>query len=246
VDFFSFGSPPYGSHYFVMEHLSGRSLARHLDERSVLGWREALDLFTQLLDGLAAAHARGIVHRDLKPDNVFLADRPDGGFSVKILDFGVAKFTDDSATRQRTQTGVAMGTPNYMSPEHCRGRGVGPWSDIYSLGVMLFEAFTGRMPIDAPSPAEIMSLQLTQEPPPPKPLRRAARAARGADPQVPGEEPRGPRALGGRAARGAAAPPRAAGPRRRAAPSCARCPPPRPTCSRPRRSAAASSRGRSG
>ncbi len=161
VDIFSFGSLPDGSQYFAMEFLVGRSLAAFLEQRKPPSYAEVRLILSQVLDGLEAAHAGGIVHRDLKPDNIYLCDLPNGGFKVKLLDFGVAKFLDGASTVRTTQTGTPIGTPLYMSPEHCRGRGLDRQSDLYSLGCILFEMLVGRPPFDAPSPYEVISLHLT-------------------------------------------------------------------------------------
>jgi serine/threonine-protein kinase len=165
IDVFSFGAFPDGAQYFVMEHLQGRSLSRRLLDRGPLPYGDALALLTPVCDALEAAHQRGIVHRDLKPDNIFLVERPEG-FMVKLLDFGIAKFTDDSPMTGHTRTGVPMGTPLYMAPEQCRGRDIGPESDIYSLGVILFELFAGSPPFVAESFYEVITAHLTKEPPP--------------------------------------------------------------------------------
>jgi eukaryotic-like serine/threonine-protein kinase len=166
VDVFSFGAFPDGTQFFVMEHLQGRSLAAHLEQVKRLGYAEACAIVGQVCDALEAAHQRDIVHRDLKPDNIFLVDRQGGGFIVKLLDFGIAKFTADKAMTGHTRTGVPIGTPLYMSPEHCRGRDVGPWSDIYSLGVILYEMFAGVPPFTHESFYEVISAHLTAPPPP--------------------------------------------------------------------------------
>jgi serine/threonine-protein kinase len=166
VDVFSFGAFPDGTQFFVMEHLQGRSLAAYLEEMKRLGYADACAIMGQVLDALEAAHQRDIVHRDLKPDNIFLVDRPGGGFIVKLLDFGIAKFTADRAMTGHTRTGVPIGTPLYMSPEHCRGRDVGPHSDIYSLGVILYELFAGSPPFTHESFYEVISAHLTAPPPP--------------------------------------------------------------------------------
>lgn len=167
VDIFSFGALEDGSQYFVMEYLSGRSLYQFLAEQRPIGYADAHMVLVQVLDALEAAHHRGIIHRDLKPDNIFLADKPGGGYVVKLLDFGIAKFSDDAAVSNRTRTGTAMGTPVYMSPEQCRGRGIDHRSDIYSLGIILYEMFTCRVPFEAESSYEIISAHLTKLPPPP-------------------------------------------------------------------------------
>ncbi|HEY3354076.1 MAG TPA: serine/threonine-protein kinase [Polyangia bacterium] len=166
VDVFSFGAFPDGAQYFVMEHLQGKSLSGYLEEVKPLPYPQAASICAQVFDALEAAHAHNIVHRDLKPDNIFLCDRPGGGFMVKLLDFGIAKFTDEGMMSGHTRTGVPMGTPLYMSPEQCRGRDIGPQSDIYSLGVILYELFSGTPPFVADSFYEVISAHLTKIPPP--------------------------------------------------------------------------------
>src|SRR5262249_1917420 len=119
---------------------------------------------------LAASHAKGIVHRDLKPDNIFLVRRGDDANYTKLLDFGIAKLTGHDANRvsQKTRTGLVIGTPAYMSPEQCEGKGLIDWrSDIYSLGVVLYEMLTGLVPFPGEGFGEVLVAHLTQEPPPP-------------------------------------------------------------------------------
>ncbi|MFH2006879.1 MAG: serine/threonine-protein kinase [bacterium] len=149
IDIFSFGQLNDESQYFVMEYVAGRSLAKYLKDVKTVGYTEALSILRQVFDALKAAHGRGIVHRDLKPDNIYLGDHPSGGFYVKLLDFGIAKFTEDGISVGHTRTGVPIGTPLYMSPEQCRGRDVDHLSDIYSLGVIMYEMFTGQPPFAA-------------------------------------------------------------------------------------------------
>jgi serine/threonine protein kinase len=123
----------------------------------------------QMCRALGAAHAKGIVHRDLKPHNVQLIDKPDGAIHVKILDFGVAKIlaSPDGAQSVKTRTGSLMGTPLYMSPEQCKGAGtLDHRTDIYSLGVMLFEMFAGRPPFMAEGVGELFAKHMLEEPTP--------------------------------------------------------------------------------
>jgi serine/threonine-protein kinase len=167
VDIFAFGSLAEGEQYFVMELLVGRSFAAFLKERTTVTYADALPILDAILDALHAAHARGIVHRDLKPDNIFLADKPSGGFLVKLLDFGIAKFTEDAGSVGRTRTGVPIGTPLYMSPEQCHGRDVGVQSDLYSLGVIMYEMFTGRPPFNGKSIIELVNAHVMEEVPRP-------------------------------------------------------------------------------
>lgn len=164
IDIFSFGQLADGAQYFVMEHMSGRSLAQFLKERKTASYVDALSIMKQVLDALKAAHERGIVHRDLKPDNIYLADHPSGGFIAKLLDFGIAKFTEDGISVGHTRTGVPIGTPLYMSPEQCRGRDVAHYSDIYSLGIIMYEMFTGRPPFAAKTVYQLVNSHVHQAP----------------------------------------------------------------------------------
>lgn len=136
--------------YLVMELLQGKTLADLIDEGPLLPAPRALDLARQLLRGLAFAHGKGIVHRDLKPANVFLQVLPDQADHVTLLDFGMAKFLEDSSSRgvadNLTREGTIFGTPSYMSPEQGRAEPVDASSDVYAAGVILFELLTGRTP----------------------------------------------------------------------------------------------------
>ncbi len=170
VDIFAFGQLPSGRHYFVMEHLPGRSLKGRLAEPPPVSYEEALNILVEVCDALIAAHAEGIVHRDLKPDNIFLAESKTGERTVKLLDFGIAKLLRDESLAQ-TRTGQPMGTPLYMSPEQCLGKNVDHRSDCYSLGVIMFEMFTGQLPFPGPSFIETVNGHLQQ--PPPKPTEFA-------------------------------------------------------------------------
>ena len=151
VETFDAGKTERGEPYIVMELLKGRSLAALLDARGSLELAEATDLLVQACEGVQAAHAAGIVHRDLKPDNLFVVEgeRP----FVKIVDFGISKFDPGkTGTSSATVDGSVMGTPYYMSPEQVRGaQHVGIASDIYALGVVLYECLVGRRPFEAPT-----------------------------------------------------------------------------------------------
>jgi serine/threonine protein kinase len=146
------GSLPDGDHYIVMEFLDGESLSARIRARGRVSPQELTPLIRQVLVGLGAAHAAGIVHRDLKPDNIFILKeklgRPD---FVKIIDFGISKFQPLAGDGMKmTRTGAVMGTPYYMSPEQASGsHEADQRSDLYSVGVMMFEAVTGRVPFDA-------------------------------------------------------------------------------------------------
>ncbi len=158
-----------GAHYMVMEFLDGEPLSSRI-ERGVLPPAELVDVASQLLDGLAAAHRAGIIHRDLKPDNVFIlkekAGRPN---YVKIIDFGISKFHHgmEDGEMNMTQTGTLMGTPFYMSPEQAKGSTeLDHRIDIYAVGVILYECLSGRVPYDANNFNELI-LKLAFQPAPP-------------------------------------------------------------------------------
>ncbi len=139
-----------GTVFFVMELLEGEDLLARIERTGRLVWPEARDVFLQICGALAAAHARGIVHRDLKPENCFCTPRPDGGTLVKVLDFGIAKVNTSTLQGPAlTQMGRVFGTPAYMSPEQADGAPADLRSDVYSLGVTMYHALTGRLPFEA-------------------------------------------------------------------------------------------------
>ncbi|MBW2460849.1 MAG: protein kinase, partial [Deltaproteobacteria bacterium] len=146
-----------GSIFIAMELLRGETLRTAL-ERGSPRLDQIYDVFDQLLDSLAAAHAKGIVHRDLKPENVFLTTNQDGSTGVKLVDFGiVTDGTADDEGHNVTQAGTAMGTPRYMSPEQAtNARDVSAASDVWAVGVMLYEALAGEVPFDGPSPTVVV------------------------------------------------------------------------------------------
>jgi serine/threonine-protein kinase len=170
VEVVDFGQTVRGQPYFVMELLRGQSLGATIARQQRLRVREILDLFTQICDALAAAHAKGIIHRDLKPENIFIQEDGSAGPQVKLLDFGVAKVLDqhEQDTGNITRMGMVVGTPHYMSPEQASGDPVDHRSDIYSLGVILYEIFTGQRPFKASSLRELKKKQLFDPPPPPR------------------------------------------------------------------------------
>jgi serine/threonine-protein kinase len=172
VQIFDFGYEG-ATAYIVMEFLDGESLDARLQRLGRLDADEVVRIGRQLAWSLHAAHARGVVHRDLKPDNVFLVPDAEvaGGERTKILDFGIAKLTDEKRSTQRTQAGLVFGTPLYMSPEQCRGAGdVDHRSDIYSLGCVLFHLACGCPPFDAEGPGDLLAMHLREAPPLPSDL----------------------------------------------------------------------------
>jgi serine/threonine-protein kinase len=154
--------------YLVMEELHGRALSDAIALARVFPAGRALSIAAQVTRALHAAHAAGIVHRDLKPENVILIDREGVSEFVKVLDFGISKMTEGTGQKgQRlTKMGMVMGTPEYMSPEQATGRQVDHRSDIYSLGVVLYEMLAGRLPFEAEN--SLAMLMKHQGTPPPK------------------------------------------------------------------------------
>ncbi len=157
VEVLDLGSLPDGERFMVMEFLDGEPLGDRIKNRGKLDALESALILRQLLEGLGAAHAAGIVHRDLKPDNIFLL-RSKGGTKdfVKLVDFGVSKFSALDAEFSMTRTGAVMGTPFYMSPEQARGQTVDHRSDLYSVGVVAYQMITGRVPFNADTFNELL------------------------------------------------------------------------------------------
>ena len=151
-------------HFIAMEYVQGETLRDRLNARS-LTVSEALDIACQATAAVGSAHGARIVHRDIKPENIMV--RPDG--YVKVLDFGLAKLLEGSAeetrpTTLKTEPGTVMGTVDYMSPEQLRGLAIDERTDVFSLGAVLYEMFTGRAPFDAPSKSDRAAAVLTREP----------------------------------------------------------------------------------
>ncbi len=146
IDVTDVGTTADGRAYFVMELLSGESLAERLRRKGPMSEQVAVAIARQVASALEAAHERGIIHRDIKPENIFLLDRRDGEF-VKVLDFGLSKrvVAEEGDAQSRPQ--LAVGTPHYMAPEQARGDGdIDARVDVYALGVLLFECLTGVPP----------------------------------------------------------------------------------------------------
>ena len=163
VEVLDFGKLPDGTSYIVMEYLEGLTLGEAMDAPGGLSVGDAVDIGIQITEALAAAHTIGVVHRDLKPDNVFLLQSEHGWFA-KILDFGIAKVMQGG--QKLTVAGSVIGTPHYMSPEQATGGRTDERTDIYALGVILYEMCCGKVPFDAENPLAVISMQVTDEPPP--------------------------------------------------------------------------------
>ena len=192
VNVTDFGATTDGYLYIVMELLEGHTLRDVLMREAPIDIARAVSIMLQTCAAVAAAHEAGLIHRDLKPANIFIAQRPDTLAVVKVLDFGVAKFAveeqadDDYETL--TQVGALIGTPRYMSPEQCSGSGpVTPASDVYSLGIILYEMLSGATPFNAETPLAIVFRQVSEPPPPlpasvPQQLREIIERALAKDP----------------------------------------------------------------
>ncbi len=195
VDVTDFGPMPDGGVFFVMEYLDGTSLEDIIEREGALPLHRAINVANQMALALGAAHDQQIVHRDLKPDNVMLIrrpgrrdliramqaepaadDTPTGQFVieretvydfVKLLDVGIAKVLLDGQEEGGSMKGAVFGTPEYMSPEAARGDDVDYRSDIYSLGVILFDMIVGRPPFEADAAADVLAMQINEPPPVP-------------------------------------------------------------------------------
>ncbi|HSU41736.1 MAG TPA: serine/threonine-protein kinase [Polyangiaceae bacterium] len=162
-----FGKLEDGSFYLALEYVEGKSLGDVIDQGPLSPYR-ALVVARQIAEALGAAHAAGIVHRDLKPDNVLLVERDGLADFVKVLDFGIAKLHVDEGSGHKplTQIGTIFGTPQYMSPEQGQGRPVDGRSDLYALGIMLYEMLSGKLPFDADDLVVLITRQVMEAPPP--------------------------------------------------------------------------------
>lgn len=167
IKVYDFGSTPDGTLYIAMEYVAGHSLSDVLLSDGPLSSQRVVQILRQICGALDEAHQLGIIHRDLKPDNIILTPRAGEQDFVKILDFGIAARTEsaDAAHEQKlTQQGTVLGTPPYMSPEQFTGKPLDRRSDVYSLGVMVYEMLTGKLPFDAETPWQWATQHMTAQP----------------------------------------------------------------------------------
>jgi serine/threonine-protein kinase len=162
-----FGKTEDGQLYLVMEFLRGKDLARVQYEEGPLSFRRIVSILRQVLAALSEAHHLEIIHRDLKPENVILEQVRTGGDFVKVVDFGLAKMREGTGPGI-TSPGIVCGTPEYMSPEQGRGDPLDPRSDLYAVGVILYQLLTGRLPFEAESPTQVVLMHITEAPPDPR------------------------------------------------------------------------------
>src|ERR671933_994364 len=154
-----------GTYYIAMEYLEGRSLKEIVQEEGPLDPERAIDFVVQILQAARFAHQRGVIHRDIKPHNVIVDDEG----RVKVTDFGIAR----AGASDMTETGSIMGTAQYLSPEQAQAQAVSPRSDLYSIGVMLYELLTGRVPFGGDSAVTIALKQVNEHPVPPSAFNAA-------------------------------------------------------------------------
>ena len=222
VTVYDFGVSREGLNYQVMELAEGVSLRSLVHRHGRLTETAAAEIIRQVCAALDETHRLGIVHRDIKPENILVQTVP-GGLRVKVLDFGIAALRDVKASKL-TRTGAVVGTPHYMSPEHCLGEELDGRSDIYSLGIVLFEMLTGVVPFDSPTMTAIVIKHVNDPPPRPRILNpkispavesvvlRALEKRRDARPQTAGEMARGLIAAAGSARPGSSHPATVAAP----------------------------------
>src|SRR5213082_1229285 len=157
-----------GTYYIAMEYLPGRSLKQLIRQEAPLDPVRAIDIVTQILKAARFAHRRGVIHRDLKPHNVIVDDED----RAKVTDFGIAR----AGASDMTETGSILGTAQYLSPEQAQGHAVSARSDLYAIGVVLYEMLAGRVPFDGESAVTIALKQVNEAPVPPSHYNRAVPA----------------------------------------------------------------------
>ena len=160
VSIYDRGETGDGGYYIAMEYVTGGALSDRIDRAGALPAHTAAEVSSQVADALGAAHKAGLIHRDIKPHNVLVTDRGD----VKVADFGIARAAEETSI---SRTSAVLGTAAYMSPEQALGKELGPQSDLYSLGVVLYEMLTGDVPFTGASPTAVSLMHVNEEPRPP-------------------------------------------------------------------------------
>jgi len=166
VTIFDYGKTEDDIYYMAMEYLEGHTLHRAIREAGYFPEERAAHVARQICRALREAHSLGVIHRDLKPANIFLVEHGDETDFVKVLDFGLVKNVGEGKGEDLTQTGLFMGSPKYMAPEQIRGDKVDARTDIYALGIILYEMITGKVPFDRPNSVNILMAHVNEDPPP--------------------------------------------------------------------------------
>ena len=167
VTIFDYGRTDDDIYYMAMEYLEGHTLHRAIREAGSFPEERGAHIARQICRALREAHSLGVIHRDLKPANIFLVEHGDETDFVKVLDFGLVKdVSEGKPAEELTQTGLFMGSPKYMAPEQIRGDKVDARTDIYSLGIIMYEMMTGKVPFDRPNSVNILMAHVNEEPPP--------------------------------------------------------------------------------
>lgn len=171
VKVYEFGETPEGILFMAMEFIEGKTLDEYLSRSAPLNVMRSVEILRPLCDALDAAHRRNILHRDLKPANVLISKDKKGKEVIKLVDFGLVKLmqpdSEITAGSNLTAMGEACGTPYYMSPEQIIGQPLGPTADLYSLGIIIYQMLTGKMPIESNNVRQILAIKINQDPPPP-------------------------------------------------------------------------------
>ncbi|MGC8926579.1 MAG: protein kinase domain-containing protein [Myxococcota bacterium] len=167
IEITDFGKTPTGSFIFVMEYIRGKTLYDLLNQLKIIPPDVTAEILIQCADALYYVHQEGIIHRDLKPDNIMLIEKGRNNYFVKILDFGISKIAGDVNTRL-TSSGIIIGTPEYMSPEQASQEKVDHRTDIYSLGVIMYQMLTGNLPFTSSNLLNLLMMHKTKSP---KPLK---------------------------------------------------------------------------
>ncbi len=177
ISILDFGQAEDGAMYIAMEYVSGKDLHHILSREWPLPESRVIRIVGQVLSALSDAHGAGVIHRDLKPENIMVEQRRGEPDFVKVLDFGIAKITDSSGEDgpALTRAGFVCGTPEYMSPEQARGATLDHRSDLYAVGVILYQLTTGMLPFDSESAVGFATKHLTEQPPLPSRRRPDAR-----------------------------------------------------------------------